>query len=296
MSDLGPTSTLVLSDGVISVEIDPHHGGRISSLRAAGDELLWTRSDLEGSEAAAIAWGMYPMAPFAGRIRDGRFTWRGHEHRLRINLAPHSIHGTVFDRGWQTDRADDGIVEISTALGEHWPWAGRCVQRFELDASTAGLMHTTIEIHTDGETFPASCGWHPWFRTSTPSGAQLSPFRPGLAERLGHQVERGPDAIATGRWIPVADHAWDDCFSDVQWPLTLHWTHHSGSAHALEVSSDARFAVVYDERIEAWCVEPQSAPPAVIDEAIAADLEAAMAIVQPGAPLVVTASWRVTTR
>ncbi len=296
MTDLGPTRPVTLSDGSISVDIDPINGGRISSLRVDDDELLWTDADLHPTERAAIAWGMYPMAPFAGRIRTGRFTWRDQQQQLRINLAPHSIHGTVFDRAWHLDRTGDTAIEISTALGEHWPWAGRCVQRFELDDSTPGLLHTTIEVHSDGEAFPASAGWHPWFRTTTPSGARLSPFRPGLAGGLGRQVERGSDAIATGRWIPVSDSPWDDCFDGVDWPLTLEWRHDSGSVHALEISSDAPFAVVYDERVEAWCVEPQSAPPAVIDETIAEDLGAAMAIVEPGAPLVVDASWRVMTR
>lgn len=294
MSDIGSIAPVTLRDEVVAAEIDPAHGGRISSLRVGGDEVLWTAADVVEADRSAISWGMYPMAPFAGRIRNGRFAWRGEAHQLRINLAPHSIHGTVLDRPWHIDSSEPTVVEISTELGEQWPWVGHCVQRFELDTATAGLLHTTIEVHTDRAAFPASVGWHPWFRTVTPSGARLSPFRPGLAHRLGRQVERGDDAIATGRWIPVADRPWDDCFDRVDWPLTLEWATDSDPTHHLAISSDAPCAVIYDERAEAWCVEPQSAPPAVIDEALAEGLGASMSIVEPGAPLVLRASWRAT--
>ncbi len=292
MIDNPPAHELTVADEIVSVTVDALNGGRISSLQVGGEELLWTRHDLKGSTPDPIAWGMYPMAPFAGRVALGDLAWRGERHRLRINLEPHSIHGTVFDRPWQTDRIDGRLIMISTELGHYWPWSGRCVQRFELDAETPGLLHTTIEVHADTVAFPASVGWHPWFRTTTPSGARLSAFRPELTERLARQLERGSDGIATGRWTPVTDTAWDDCFDGVRWPLTLRWLAESGLRRTLAVSSDTAYAVIYDERAEAWCVEPQSAPPGVVDDTIAERLRGGAAVVEPGAPLVLHASWQ----
>jgi aldose 1-epimerase len=292
MIDNSPAPGFSVADEIISVTIDAVNGGRISSLQVHGEELLWTRADLDTSTPEPIAWGMYPMAPFAGRIALGDLTWRSERHRLRINLGPHSIHGTVFDRPWQADRINEQLIEISTELGEHWPWSGQCVQRFELDPATPGLLRTTIEVHADTVAFPASVGWHPWFRTTTPSGARLSPFRPDLMGHLTQQLERGADGIATGRWIPVTDSAWDDCFDGVTWPLTLQWIAGSGLRRTVEISSDTPYAVIYDERAEAWCVEPQSAPPGAVDEPTAGRLGVGAAVVEPGAPLILHAAWQ----
>ena len=83
--------------GTARVLIDAEHGGRIASLSVAGMELL------VNAGASALDWGCYPMAPFAGRIRNGRFSFKGTEHQLPRNAAPHAIHGTVFERPWEVD-------------------------------------------------------------------------------------------------------------------------------------------------------------------------------------------------
>ena len=69
-------STLVLEAGDARATILPGDGGRIGSLVVGDHELLVT------GDPDRMRWGSYPMAPFAGRIRHGRFTFRGIEHRL----------------------------------------------------------------------------------------------------------------------------------------------------------------------------------------------------------------------
>jgi len=73
---------------------------------------------------------------------------------------------------------------------------------------------------------------------------------------------------------------WDDCFVDVRWPVTLTWP----DVLRLRVSSDAGYAVVFDAKPAAVCVEPQTAPPN------AAELGRA-ATVEPGSPLALTMRW-----
>jgi galactose mutarotase-like enzyme len=51
----------------------------------------------------------------------------------------------------------------------------------------------------------------------------------------------------------------------------------------LQISSDAEFAVVYDELEEAFCVEPQSGPPD--------GPNTSPHMVGPGDPLVVSTRW-----
>ena len=73
---------IVLESTTARLTIDPAAGGRLASLVVAGSELLVT----EGM--GPIMWGCYPMAPFAGRIRDGRFTFDGREHTLPREARP----------------------------------------------------------------------------------------------------------------------------------------------------------------------------------------------------------------
>jgi len=46
-----------------------------------------------------LAWGSYPMVPWAGRIRHGRFRFDGEEYELPINFGAHAIHGVGFGTG-----------------------------------------------------------------------------------------------------------------------------------------------------------------------------------------------------
>ena len=56
------------------------------------------------------------MAPFAGRIRRGRFAFRGRDYELPLNMAPHAIHGVVFDRPWDVVSADTISVRLGAAV------------------------------------------------------------------------------------------------------------------------------------------------------------------------------------
>jgi aldose 1-epimerase len=58
----------------------------------------------------------------------------------------------------------------------------------------------------------------------------------------------------------------------------------------LEIDSSAEFWVVYDERDDALCVEPQTAPPDAVNLAAAAGVEPPLA--EPGRPVSVTMRWR----
>ncbi len=133
----------------VSATVDLVAGGRVASLVVDGHELLRTTGD------GPISWGSFPMAPFAGRIRDGILAFDGATYQLPLGLPPHAIHGTVHERVW----ALVGESTIATDLGPDWPFRGRAVQRFEL-----GADHLTcrLELHAD-EPMPASIGWHPYF-------------------------------------------------------------------------------------------------------------------------------------
>ena len=275
----------VAADGVVlrtseaQLTVDPRQGGRMTSLRIGEREILVT----EGW--GPIRWGCYPMAPFAGRIRDGRFTFRGREVRVPLNLPPDAIHGTVFERPWTVaSQADDRLV-VTNDLGPAWPFSGTATQTIEL---VPGGLDATLTLEAD-EAMPASLGWHPWFcryLEDAPGGPGTRSAEVELVVDSASMFERGTDGLPTGAVVSPGPRPWDDAFTGlrsapiVRWPGVLEIT----------LSSTADIWVVYDEPAEGVCVEPQTAPPDAVNLAAAAGEEPDIA--DRGKPMTVSMAWR----
>jgi aldose 1-epimerase len=244
-----------LSASAVRVSIDTKAGGRIASINIRGHELLVTESK------DPMGWGSYPMIPWAGRIRKGRFTFRGGEYQLPINMAPHSIHGTCFTRPWDVN--DDGSLSIE--LGSSWPFGGSAIQRFDL---TKDRLICTIEIHNDIRSMPASAGWHPWFRRPV-----------SLSFAASKMYVRDDDYIPSGELITPPSGPWDDCFTGVLAPPKLSWP----GGPAITLTSSCDHWVVYDQPAHAVCVEPQTGPPDAFN--------LTPKIVEPGKPLIASMTY-----
>ena len=231
---------LVLEAGDARMVVLPRVGGRLGSVTIGGRELL-----VAGDPRDPISWGSYPMAPWAGRVNLGRFTFDGRTHQLPITMAPHAIHGVVYDRPWSV--VGDDTIAID--LDERWPFRGRVVQRFALDEDG---LEVTMTVTAD-EPMPAVIGWHPWFRRVLAEGADPV----GLAFRPGTMLVRGPDGIPTGERVPPTAGPWDDAFTDLAADPVLEWP----GQLRLSISSTCAWWVVYSMPEHAICVEPQSGPP-----------------------------------
>jgi aldose 1-epimerase len=243
------------------IEIDLEAGCRLASLEVDGRELLVT------SAPSPIDWGCYPMAPYAGRVREGRFTFQGRSYRLPRNLGGHAIHGSVFLRRWE---AESDCLFV-TELGPGWPMAGWARQAVRIEAGGLGLR---LEVHSARAAMPASCGWHPWFRRVVAGVEGVLDFRPGF------MYERDETGIATRRRRPATVGPWDDCFGEVGRAPAITWP----GVLRLELESTCGFWVVFTERAHALCVEPQTAPPDALNHD--------PFVVEPGRPLVAECTMR----
>jgi aldose 1-epimerase len=261
------SDVITLRAGEVALTIDALNGGRFSSLVIDGHEVLVTAG------VGPIEWGCYPMAPFAGRIRDGHFTFRGREHRLEANLPPNAIHGSVFDRTWEVTAQTTDRAELAVELGPGWPFRGRVIQTVELrsEGLEAGLTLTAEEP------MPAWLGWHPWFRREIGAATAELAFS---AERM---YARSPDGLPTGELVEPTAGPWDDAFVGVAQAPRLTWP----GVLTLELDSSAAVWVVYDERPDKLCIEPQTAPPDAVN---LTTLEGP--VVEPGRPAELTMSWR----
>ncbi len=91
--------------------------------------------------------------------------------------------------------------------------------------------------------------------------------------------ERGDDGLPTGLLVPPKPGPWDDCFTELAAPAGLRWP----GALTLEVVTSCEHIVVFDERPEGVCIEPQTGPPDALN--FRPD------VVGTGAPLVADATF-----
>jgi aldose 1-epimerase len=251
-----------LTAGPARAVVDLEAGGRLAELDVDGLSLLVARTD------DPLAWGSYPMAPWAGRVGAGRFSFRGRDVQLPLDLPPHAIHGTVYRRPWR----DLGGGRLETDLGPDWPWPGSAHQQIELREDGIELR---LEVRAEREPFPATLGWHPWFARSLQRGGPAE-----LALAPGRMLERDAVAIPTGAVIEPTPPPWDDCFVELASPTRIRWP----DALELTLESSADHWMVYTEPAHALCVEPMTGPPNA--------LVTGAAIVRPEQPLAASFALR----
>ncbi|MGW2038799.1 aldose epimerase family protein [Streptomyces virginiae] len=250
-----------LSAGGTEVTVDQENGCRISSLRIEGTELL----------RQGPRYGAFPMVPWCGRMKDGRFHDGATVHQMPLDHPPHALHGFGRDARWRPAGATATEAAFTYDLVDPWPTPGRVTQVVTLAEDSLTL---TMGVETYGNSFPAQAGWHPWFLRNLGGRDVEVSFDPAWQE------ERGADHLPTGKRIDRRPGPWDDCFGMPDGvDVTLTWP---GSLE-LRVTSRSEWVVLYDQEAEAVCVEPQSGPPNGINTA--------PRLVTPVDPLEVSTTW-----
>ena len=238
---------ITLSSDNIEVVIDAKHGSRLSSVRFGESELLVQRTNDD-----SFSWGCYPMAPWAGRTRNGIFKHQGLSVQLPINSAQHAIHGLVHDAEWQVVATSPTSATLRVELNQQWPFAGWVEHRISIDSSSVDLQLTVHAADRNGESasMPAQVGWHPWFVHPVQLEAEFKTMyvrdNEGIAEtKRAHQHH------------DLMQSPLDDCFTDAVTSPLLHFE----NGLTVRLESDCSHWVVYNEPSHAICVEPQSGPP-----------------------------------
>jgi len=240
LEPLTPGALIRLSSGPLTVDIAPAAGGRIAQI--VRNEIEWLVGFSERN-AAAIAWGSYPMLPWAGRIRRGRFDFEGRAWQLPLNLGEHAIHGIGLALPWRVEERSSVHADLSLQLPEEqrWPFGGTARQRIE---ASEGALRLRLSVTAGKRAMPAVIGWHPWFRKPDRIEFKPSAMYPldaeGIAVRPLRQSSPGP---------------WDNCFVNSE-PVLL-----ERGGQRLRLTSDCTHWVVYDKPAHATCIEPQSGPP-----------------------------------
>ncbi len=244
------------SAGSLQVTIDPEDGCRVTSMAAGGVELVGLDDDTPGARRSPYHHGIFPMAPFAGRLRHGEFTFREAPHRVPADFEGHAIHGLVCDRPWKTESEN----VWTCAFDERWPYPGFVRQRLDLDERRLRL---DLEVHAADSAWPmpVTAGWHPWLRRRL----QLADGSESVGAEVCFDAESvyvlDGDGIPDGERAAPGPGPFDDCFTGLRSAPEVEWP----GVGTLEIASGASHLVVYTEPRTAVCVEPQTGPPDAVN-------------------------------
>ena len=138
-------------------------------------------------------------------------------------------------------------------------------------------LTTTITVASLEGSFPVTVGWHPWFRRQV-SGAMAR-----VTMDAGDMLVRDEEGLPAGAVSVIPEGPFDDAFlvpsrrARIEWPGIV----------ALDIESDAPWFVLYDERDDCVCLEPQSGPP----DGLVAHAWHAVALAEPGSPVMQEVTW-----
>ena len=269
---------VLLSAGSQRILVDPRSGGRATSWRVHGTEVLHAHGP------HAVEHGMYAMAPWAGRLRGNAVATENGDAALPATYGPWALHGTALDRPARVetivDEGDRAEVVLVSETHPEWPWPMQVRIHWILEPDH---LTTRIEVHALAEPFPVTVGWHPWFRR------RLEPVGSGVEARVvldaAAMLERDDAGLPAAVVDVMPAGPFDDAFlvpsgcARIEWPREI----------AIDIESDGRWIVLFDERDECICLEPQSGPP----DGLVGHPWHEPVLARPGAPVSQTVTWRV---
>ncbi len=240
--------TLTSPDGRTTAAVEPSAGGRLVSLVVDGTEVV---AAVERRTAADFYRGSFPLAPWCGSltgtpdiVRDVRQGALAGQHGL--------VHSWPFQVDAVTAQAVEQSIQIGPDQPDQWPWRGFVTHRYEL---TDTMLITQLAVHSHGDEFLASAGFHPWFITrlgDDPAREAVVDFRPGrrleMDENRQRTIPAAPTKLRNGVFDQIAQNP------TISWP----------DGPSLTLTSNTEIWVTYDQG-PGFCVEPWTAPDGPID-------------------------------
>ncbi|GAA0737249.1 aldose 1-epimerase family protein [Dactylosporangium roseum] len=135
-------------------------GGGVRSYTVDGEDVVAGFAEDERS----IGFAGQVLAPWPNRIRDGRFSFDGEQHRLPLTEPErhNAIHGLVNWARWRlVDAAPDSVtVEHDLVPQPGYPWPLRL--RTTWSVSDAGLRASHVVTNVGGTAVPFGLATHPY--------------------------------------------------------------------------------------------------------------------------------------
>jgi len=294
--------TLVDRGSGASAVVEPEHGANVTSFVAR----------VSGREVAVLSpRGIPILFPFPNRIPQGRFTWRGREHRMDVNERgrPNHNHGLVRARRWDVGSLEDGdgaAVTMSIALDEipdamrQYPFP--CRLGVTVSLRDGALGHDVVVTNTGDASMPMGYGIHPWFPPALGTDRAATEVRIPASRRweLADKIPTGrtlpaEEAFDLRRWRALGTQEYDDVFTDIArredgWSEAVVRYPDAGVEVVVEASREFREWVLFaDPARDAIAVEPYTCVTNAVNLE-PAGVDAGLIVLEPGA------SWQASVR
>lgn len=248
--------------------LSPEMGGSVAWFRKDGIDILRPASPPPAGERwNPLDTAAFPLFPFSGRIREGRFGWNGRDIRLPANFPPerHAIHGQSWQAAWTATQAGpcSATLTYQHKAGD-WPWSYLAEQRFVL--SPGGLSLDLSLTNQSNEAMPAGIGWHPYFpREDARLAARLPHVWQPDAERLPTGRITASPMIAPSADRPVDDYDLDHPFEMEDGIIELTWPQRRLHIR-MHTDDRLRFMILYiPPGQDFFCAEPVSHVPDMVN-------------------------------
>ncbi|HEY6483350.1 MAG TPA: hypothetical protein VIY54_07470 [Steroidobacteraceae bacterium] len=175
-------NAIALRKGPLTVGIAPEAGGSLSrfdvGVPGGRVEILRSAVPAPWRLAPALNMSSFPLLPYAGRLRAGRFEFETRKIVYPLNALPerHSSHGDGFTQPWTLARLTrhEAILQLLSAPDAPIRYAAR--QAIALHERQLDVILTVRNI--EERRVPFEVGFHPYFAHR--HAARLSAHLPGI--------------------------------------------------------------------------------------------------------------------
>ncbi len=166
---------LTLKEGDLAVQVVPHAGANVDSIRFKGIELLKqpkTLKDLPG-----FMYGVPVLYPMPNRVRGGAFTFEGQKYSFAPNNDGNFLHGLVNNAPWKigpsttqsaSGKDESAIVRLrcdfspGTEPYRMLPWPHTLELTITVKKDTLRWTYT-VDNRNGDKPIPFGFALHPWF-------------------------------------------------------------------------------------------------------------------------------------
>jgi aldose 1-epimerase len=132
-------------------------GAHVAHLSLDGEEVVKPSND--GGQAHG---GIAVLVPYAGRIRDGRYTFEGTSFRLPVSRDGHAIHGFAKDALWKLVREKTGSITLGSRLSSAG-YPGVLDARITYSVRPGSFSTECAVTNVGSRSCPFVAGFHPYF-------------------------------------------------------------------------------------------------------------------------------------
>ncbi|WP_142783202.1 aldose 1-epimerase [Changchengzhania lutea] len=203
------------SENNLYAKIYLNEGGSLQELVLKNHHIIKNLSPLTYANTYASSI----LFPFANRIKDGIYEFKGNTYQFDINEKKlnNALHGLVYNKTFKlidekTTKAYAALkfVYHETQTTNGFPFTYSIYLEYVLTESTLDL---NVEIkNTDSKAFPFTLGWHPYFLSSDLYNSSFI-FDSNLKLKLDKRnITEGiiPNGYDGG--LKIKDRFLDDCF------------------------------------------------------------------------------------